>query len=627
MMQFEPRGKRNPMRNSLKLTRCGMTALLLAAGMLAGIPTPARAQSDPDLTSKLLIAILVKKGVLTQSDANSILEEAQAAAAAAQASVPPAPALVSSAPVNTAPGGVAQTGTMQTQSAPASTVMVSSTESPDGTVHVTYIPQVVRDQIADAVTAQMTAKQQAAGNTGLAEVPDWVNQLHFYGDFRLRYEDDLFPHGNDDTGAFPNFNAINTGAPYDVSAQNSNFPPSLNVDENRDRLRLRARLGVLADLGDGFNIGIRLATGENDSPVTENQTLGGAPGGSQGGNFAKDAVWIDRAYLSYTPNLDIDLAMTLEAGRFDNPFFTTNMIWADDIGFDGVAALATYQLDDNVTPYLTAGAFPVYNTDFNFASNQPAKFPNNNKWLYAVQAGSNVKFSDDYAAKFGIGDYLFTNVAGKLSAPCTVLTTADGCSTDDDRPSFAQNGNSYMSLRNIIPTTANDNGTIDQYQYFGLASGFNELAFTGEFDARNFDPTDIWLVGEYVHNLAFNKQDIANKAVNNRGGTTISNAVGGYEGGDNGFYVNVNVGAKQLTQRWDWNAMLGYKYIESDAVVDAFNDSDFGLGGTNLKGYILSGNVALEKNVWVRLRYMSADSIVGPPYKSDVFQFDLNAKF
>jgi len=62
-------------------------------------------------------------------------------------------------------------------------------------------------------------------------------------------------------------------------------------------------------------------------------------------------------------------------------------------------------------------------------------------------------------------------------------------------------------------------------------------------------------------------------------------------------------------------------------VVDAFNDSDFGLGGTNLKGYIVGGSVALSKNVWIRLRYMSSDSIAGPPYNVDVFQFDLNGKF
>ncbi len=607
------------MRNRLRLTRCGMAAMLLALGL----PAAARAQADPDLTSKLLIAILVQKGVLTQTDANSILHEAQAAASAAQttaAATPRAAAPIASTQVAAAPTGAA----------PANTVTVSSTETPDGTVHVTYIPQVVRDQIAAAVTTQMTAQQQAQGYSGVPEVPAWVNRMHFYGDFRFRYESDLFPQGNDNTGAFPNFNAINTGTPYDVSKGNINFPPQLNVDQDRNRFRLRARLGVLADLGDGFTLGMRIATGENDSPVSENQTLGGAPSGTQGGNFSKYAIWLDRSYLSYKPALGDRLALNLEAGRFDNPFFSTNLLWADDLGFDGVVAMASYKTDDGLTPFFTAGAFPVYNTDFNFASNQPSKFPSHDKWLFGLQGGTAWKINDDYAAKFGVADYLFTNVAGKLSSPCYVYSTGDQCSTDGDRPSFAQNGNTYMALRNIVPTTGtggNASGTTMQYQYFGLASGFDELALTGEFDLKNFDPTDIWLNGEYVRNLAFNKTDVANKAVNNRGSTTISNTIGSFTGGNTGYFFNANVGTKVLSQRWDWNAMAGYKYVESDAVVDGLDDSDFGLGGTNLKGYIVGGNVALSKQVWIRLRYLSADSIAGPPYKADVFQFDLNAKF
>jgi hypothetical protein len=187
-----------------------------------------------------------------------------------------------------------------------------------------------------------------------------------------------------------------------------------------------------------------------------------------------------------------------------------------------------------------------------------------------------------------------------------------------------------MALRDIIPTAANGYGTTLQYQYFGLATGFNELALTGEFDAANFAPTQLWLDGEYVRNLAFNYSAINAQAVNNRKGApagTPSGTVEPFAGGNNGYYVYGSVGDKQLEERWDWNAMLGYKYIESDAVVDAFNDSDFGLGGTNLKGYIVGGNLALSKRVWVRARYLSADSIGGPPYKSDVFQFDLNGKF
>jgi hypothetical protein len=72
---------------------------------------------------------------------------------------------------------------------------------------------------------------------------------------------------------------------------------------------------------------------------------------------------------------------------------------------------------------------------------------------------------------------------------------------------------------------------------------------------------------------------------------------------------------------------LGYRYVESDAVVDGFTDSDFGGGGTNLQGYTIGGNVAFSRYVYAGVRWLSADSIAGPTFKEDIIQLDLNAKF
>ncbi len=479
------------------------TRLLAGAAVLLASLAPALAlaqTASPDPANALLIAILVKRGVISRSDADSIMHEvaAEQEEAKAQAAVPV-----------------------------PSTVTTSSV-SPDGTIHVTYVPKIVRDQITRQVKNEVLAQEQAQGYAAPDQMPDWVRHVRIYGDFRARYETDLFPKGNDNSGAFPNFNAVNTGSPYDTSTANNNFPPSNNVDQNRTRFRIRARLGVDADLGDGFEVGFRLATGENDSPVSENQTLGGAPGGAQGGDFSKYAIWIDRAHIDYSPPfLDPNVAkLTISVGRFDNPFFSTNLLFADDLGFDGIAADGSYKLDDGVTPFFTLGAFPIYNTDFNFASNQPAKYASHDKYMFGAQGGAEWKIDDDYTAKLAVANYAYTNVTGKLSAPCTVLSAADPCSTDDDRPSFAQNGNTYMALRDIVANTANSNGTTNQYQYFGLASNFDDLALDGEFDLSNFDPTHLWVVGEYVKNLAFKKSDIASKAVNNRGPVTATSATG-----------------------------------------------------------------------------------------------------
>jgi hypothetical protein len=60
---------------------------------------------------------------------------------------------------------------------------------------------------------------------------------------------------------------------------------------------------------------------------------------------------------------------------------------------------------------------------------------------------------------------------------------------------------------------------------------------------------------------------------------------------------------------------------------DAFTDSDFHLGGTNAKGYIVTASLGIFDNTWVQARWFSADEVFGPPLSIDVLQLDLNAGF
>jgi hypothetical protein len=422
-----------------------------------------------------------------------------------------------------------------------------------------------------------------------------------FGDIRLRCELDNFPGGNDNTGAFPNFNAINTGPPFDTTG--TSFPPEYNVDKDRQRFRFRVRVGLIADLGDGFSIGIRGATGENDSPVTENQTLGNA-NNAQGGNFQKYSIWLDRAFLKWEAGGLPERDLTIIAGRMDNPFFGTTLIWANDLGFDGVIISGRYQVVRGVTPFLTAGAFPVYNTDFNFANTNPAKFNSTDKYLYAVQGGTDWSINRDFHLKIAGALYDFNNIEGRLSNPFTPLTSTDQGNTDDFRPAFAQNGNTYMALRNIVPTAANNFGQIDQFQYYGLATPFHEVAVTGRLNYNHFEPFQVSVTGEWVTNTAFDRGSIAAIAVNNRS-TASSGTVGRYIGGNSAWNVYVTLGSPVLQKRWDWSLGIGYRYVESDSVVDGFNDSDFGapLYGTNLKGYTIFGSLALSPNVYLGFHY------------------------
>ena len=107
----------------------------------------------------------------------------------------------------------------------------------------------------------------------------------------------------------------------------------------------------------------------------------------------------------------------------DNPFFATSMIWANDLGFDGITLQGRYKVAKGVTPFLTAGAYPVFNTDFNFASNQPAKYESEDKYLFAGQLGANLTINKDFNGKVAGALYYFDNIEGHLSDPFTPLAS------------------------------------------------------------------------------------------------------------------------------------------------------------------------------------------------------------
>ena len=601
-----------------------------AAGKLPGndpslfassIPTntgPALSGPAPDSGVSTSFAVnllkrLVARGVLSQQDADELTKEAQNDAANARAQAQQDAAVASQSVVSQVTQKVSE--------------MVPPPPT-DDSVRVQYVPDLVKQQIADEVKANVMKQALAENWAAPHAIPEWVTKFRFSGDIRTRYEGDLFPNTNDDTGAFPNFNSINTGAPFDVTG--TEFSPQNDVNQDRERFRLRARIGADVDLGENFTAGIRLASGQDDSPVTENQTLGLANNG-QGGDFSKYSVWLDRAFLKYQDEIDNDpnKQFSVTVGRMDNPFFATTLLWARDLGFDGITAQGRYPVVKGVIPFLTAGAYPVFNTDFNFATNNPSKYESEDKYLFAGQLGTDLTLNKDLNAKIAGALYYFDNIEGHLSDPFTPLTTADQGNTDDSRPAFAQNGNTYFPIRDIVPNAENDFGTIDQFQYFGLATPFHELDFTGQLNYDHWAPIRLSLIGEYVQNLAFDNSKVAAVAVNNRGPSSASGAPGPYLGGNTGWIVTLKVGDAALLKRGNWDFDVGYRYLQSDAVVDGFNDSDFGapLTGTNLKGFTVGGDVALSSAVWLGLHLLKADAIVGPPFTSYVVQFDLNGRF
>jgi hypothetical protein len=571
--------------------------------------------TSPNATINL-VNLLVKQGILKEDQAAALIKQAEDEAYVSRQA--------------------AKDATVKADEAAKAANAATAAASPAGTKHVTYVPEIVKRQLREEIKQEVMNTAQKDGWASPGAYPEWAHRIRFYGDMRLRYQGNFLPHGNDQADAI-NFNAINTGSPYDVSNVTNGgvSAPTYNTSQDRQQARLRARLGMEADIFSGFTAGLRIATGENSSPVSTNQTFGAS---TSGGNFSKYALWLDRGYLKYQSWGD---EFTFSAGRFDNPFWSpTDLVWYKDLGFDGFAFQAKHEVYEGVTPFIVAGAFPIYNTDLNAGinllidSNTGVADPNNgavvklashDKWLFAGQAGFEARFQPESAFRFAVAYYDFDNVQGQISTPCSVLSSSDICSTDLTRPSFAQKGNTYMPLRSIIPDASNNFG--NQFEFFGLVGKYRPVVASAQLDLGDYHPVHVVLDGEYVWNSAFNRNLMMTAPFVNNFGASAPGTPGSFVGGNQGYLSRITVGEKEVKHLWDWNVHAGYKYLESDATLDAFTDPDFGLGGTNLKGYFVGGNLGLGENVWATIRWMSANNIASVPFAVDVLQVDLNARF
>lgn len=556
---------------------------LAVAMVIATLVGQAAAAPAPSENATInLIRLLVEQGILKQDKADALIAQAQNEAA-------------------------------QAKQAAATTAVAAGPVAAPGDVRVQYVPAAVRDQIRDQVKAEVmaTAKQEnwAAPNT----FPDWASRISFDGDIRLRDESRYYSGSN--SNEIVDFAKLNNNGPYDVNPNSStNLPPLLNTREDRENLfRLRARLGMKAVISPEWTAGIRIGTGSDNNPVSTTQNLGGG--------FAKKDIWLDQGYLNWKPTDEL----TLTGGRFANPFMSTDMLYSNDLNFDGVAAIFDHKLNRDWGVFGTLGAFPVDYTNDTASSNGFDKEESDNKWLYGAQIGAKWAINSNNRLKGALAYYRFDDIEGQRSSPCTPWAGAPGCDSDGSRAAFMQKGNSVFLLRDITPNPLNPT-TTPQPQFVGLASEFNLLDLNMVWDADLPQDFKLRSQGNYIHNLGYDEGDMrkrsAGQVVNNL------NSNGDIESGANAWMVQFTLGnALDLKKQGDWNMFAGYKYIQPDALPDGFNDSSFHLGGTNAKGYFIGGNYGLAKNVYATGRWMSTEAVYGAPFDIDVMQLEINTRF
>jgi len=336
-------------------------SVAIAALSLGLCISPALAQSDdaPSQSAMVnLIHLLVKQGVITQKAGDALLKQAEAEAAQARN---------------------ATTGKKPDTAVATATVPVPTPEPPPlpaGTVRVPYVPAIVKKQIADQVKQEVMAQAQSEGWAQPNSLPAWLKRVTFMGDVRFRVEQDLFGSdniGSDGVDGLVNYAAFNANGPTDVNPNNlQNNIPFLNTTQNRyDELSIRVRLGLTAQVADGVLVGIRLASGNDNSPVSTTQLLGGG--------LDKKDIWLDQGYIKLDPFQGTSITL----GRMPNPFFHTDLVWDENLNFDGAEiAEATKAADAmGLGAFGTVGAFPIGYMDTNFPDFSVSKSKDHTEWL------------------------------------------------------------------------------------------------------------------------------------------------------------------------------------------------------------------------------------------------------
>src|SRR5712692_458249 len=361
---------------------------------------------------------------------------------------------------------------------------------------------------------QTQAEQQAKAvedlkKTAVVDVKkniDWLNRISFFGDIRLRHEG-FYQDGID----------------------------------ARNRQRLRLRFGARVQISDELEGGLRLASGDPNEIIANNQTMTDV--------FTRKPINIDNAYITIRPSKTIGLEkafFSLTGGKFSVNFFRPRAVMGSELVFD--EDLTPEGLAEEVT--LFEGKDLVRNIKLAGGQWAVKEFAADRD---SYMAGEQLQFTLAPTATtqltFAAADYYFLN--SKLLAQ-------------------ERNRNSQLVLTNSVKLK---NGKVirggdlivpdPKNPIQSFLGGFNIVNASAQFPLDTGNPRwPLTLMLDYAHNMQAKI------------------------GQDDAYLLGAVIG--QTRDPGDWAFSAAWTRVETDGVLSMFTLSDYGRrGGTNVEGPIL----------------------------------------
>jgi hypothetical protein len=291
-------------------------------------------------------------------------------------------------------------------------------------------------------------------------------------------------------------------------------PPAAVAGEfiDRSRWRYRLRFGAVATQKNGFEVGIRLGSGDIDAypasgidPISNNQSLQN--------NASKKGIFIDLAYAKWTAINNADVLASFTIGKMENPFVFSDLVFDNDYTPEGAAVQATFFLSDAQALKFNGGAFVL--DEIGGSSNDP------------YMGGAQLRLDSTWSQKIA------------TSVGASILSVANGNNLGNAGVPNINRGNSRLAGAGAL-----------FYDYYPLV-GDASLTYTLPHFPMFTGPFPIKIGGEYMYNL------------------------GAEDAPDNdAFSIGVMFGRSGRKGTWDLS--YNYKWLGSDAWWEELVDSDTG---------------------------------------------------
>ena len=438
-------------------------------------------------------------------------------------------------------------------------------------------------------TDEAAGQAKALKKASKLKVSDAIDNAEVYGDIRVRYED-----------------RSGTGVVGSTS-------PVAGIDQTRERARYKMTLGVKTTSGN-WSTDLALAMGANGR--SDNATFGKA---ATTNINDKEALYIKRASVAYKAT---DW-LSVEAGRMNNPLYTTPMVWDADLNFEGLAEKVNYKVG-NTDLFFTAAQAEYQGDRKNYTGTTADTITTE---LFALQGGAKFAITDNASAK----------------AALTYTTFSHNTANTSFKPGLATDGSGVTAVATVAPdATHNYVAAVTGRTGYGIASyGVNDLEtieIPAEVNMMVSSNVGVKLFGDYVYNTK------ADDRANHSGLTTT----GSSGSDDTAWMFGVAVGsAKDLKAfegnkmaKGDWSARVWYQDVGVWSVDANAVDSDFMDSRVNMKGTTFKAQYNIQDNVYANFAYGhatrkngtygtagAASDLALNLDKFDLVQLDLTYKF